>query len=473
MSACVSQYDYVSSSQDGSDQASLLSANGLYQDLRASMSPGDKSVWKCGRYRIPLDHPLIMGIVNVTPDSFSDGGLHQTPDQAVAWACKLADDGADIIDVGGESTRPGALPVTCEEELKRVVPVVSELVERGFIVSIDTRHHEVARAACQVGAAIINDVSGFRDPQMVEVAAQTEAGLVVMHMYDDPQTMQCAPHYDDVVSEIVSYLTGQASTLIEAGIDPGRIMIDPGPGFGKTTVHDHEIQANFATFTHAGYPVAQATSRKRYLRDLSGIVSAPDRDGISAASALWGVTQGASLVRIHNVAQTHEALLVVPRPSRHGFVALGSNMGDSAQTIKKAQVRLDDIPLTGVKTCSRLYTSEPAYYSDQPLFVNTVVEIESRLPKMRLLEELLAIEQEFGRVRTIKDGPRTLDVDLIAYGGSFHAGNRLRLPHPLAHERDFVVKPLLDLISLEEVEQILGRPVLDEAERYGAASPLT
>ena len=196
------------------------------------------ATWKCGSRTFDLSRPLVMGICNVTPDSFSDGGDHGSFEEAVAYALKMVEEGADIIDVGGESTRPGSAEVSVEEETRRVVPVISALAGRGIAVSVDTRHAPVARAALDAGACIINDISGFRDEAMREVAQGSDAGLVIMHMLGTPEHMQDDPHYDDVVSEVEDSLVRMARRLEAQGVERDRICLDPGVGFGKLAEHN-------------------------------------------------------------------------------------------------------------------------------------------------------------------------------------------------------------------------------------------
>lgn len=270
-----------------------------------------RDVWQCGSFTFPVRgvdaRPLVMGILNVTPDSFSDGGTHNAPEDALAFAELMLEQGADIIDVGGESTRPGSDEVSPEEETRRVLPVVRELARRGVCVSVDTRHAQVAQVCVEAGAAIINDVSGFRDPAMVEVAAGCDAGLVVMHMLGEPKTMQAEPHYDDVVAEVSAYLVRQAHMLEEAGVTHNRICIDPGVGFGKTT--DHNVKLLHATDRLAGlgYPLMVAVSRKRFIGELTGVDDAALRVAGSVAAAQYAVERGALVARVHDVAQTVQA----------------------------------------------------------------------------------------------------------------------------------------------------------------------
>jgi dihydropteroate synthase len=249
-----------------------------------------------------------MGILNVTPDSFSDGGQHSAPEAACAHARLMAAQGAVIIDVGGESTRPGSDEVSVAEELARVLPVVTQLASEGLIVSIDTRHALVARACACAGAAIINDVSGFRDQAMVDVAANCEAGLVVMHMLGEPKGMQTDPHYEDVVKEVRDYLLGQAGMLEAAGIARERICIDPGPGFGKTFEHNLALLRATVAFASLGYPLMAAYSRKGFIGALTGVAEARARVAGSVAVAVYAAQRGARVLRVHDVAPTVEAL---------------------------------------------------------------------------------------------------------------------------------------------------------------------
>lgn len=268
-------------------------------------------IWKCGRFELGLDGPLVMGVLNVTPDSFSDGGEHVEVPDAIAWAHHLVAQGADIIDLGGESTRPGSDPISTTEEIERVRPVLSALVADGTAaVSIDTRHAEVASAGITEGADIVNDVSGFRDDTMVEAVASSKVGVVIMHMLGEPGTMQDAPYYDDVVDEIRGYLDRQAASLVHAGIEGSRIAIDPGIGFGKTFEHNLEILRRLPEFSELGYPVLVGASRKRFIGEATGIEAARDRLGGSIAAALWAASNGADIVRVHDVGDTVQALQV-------------------------------------------------------------------------------------------------------------------------------------------------------------------
>ncbi len=275
------------------------------------MSRSDSAVrvWRCGRHVLALDRPLVMGILNVTPDSFSDGGHHDDPLSALAFGRSMTVNGADIIDIGGESTRPGAAEVSSAEEISRVRPVLTALL-RDFDVpiSVDTRHADVAQACVEAGASIINDISGFRDPAMVDVAVGCDAGVVIMHMLGDPGTMQEAPTYLDVVGEVRDYLVGQARMLEAAGVARERIAIDPGIGFGKTTAHNVELLRRLPQIASAGYPLLVGASRKRFIGELTGEPEPVKRVQGSVAAATWSVLHGADIVRVHDVRETVQML---------------------------------------------------------------------------------------------------------------------------------------------------------------------
>lgn len=266
--------------------------------------------WRCGRFLLDVDRPIVMGIVNVTPDSFSDGGVNIDPRAAVASARAMVAAGAGVIDVGGESTRPGSGEMTAAEESARVLAVVRELADGGAVVSIDTRHAVVASAGVAAGASIINDVSGFSDPAMVDVALSCDAGLVVMHMKGDPRTMQDEPRYKDVVTEVAGYLGARAAGLVAAGVDPLRIALDPGIGFGKTIEHNLELLRRLDELVALGYPVLVGASRKRFIGELTGVAEPRGRVAGSVAAALVAVQRGAAVVRVHDVPETVGALAV-------------------------------------------------------------------------------------------------------------------------------------------------------------------
>jgi dihydropteroate synthase len=254
--------------------------------------------------------PLFMGILNVTPDSFSDGGTYQHIEHAVAQAEKLQADGADILDLGGESTRPGAIPVSAADELARVVPMLMSIRKKVSIpISIDTTKSEVAAACLAEGADIINDISGLTfDPHMAEVCAKAECGIVCMHIQGTPQTMQLDPHYDDCVSEVTSWLDARIQALIAHGIQRECIIIDPGIGFGKTAQHNVELLSNISAIKSLGCPVLIGHSRKRFL---SKILQRPldEKESGTIGVTLAVASQGADIIRVHDVAANKEAWL--------------------------------------------------------------------------------------------------------------------------------------------------------------------
>ena len=250
-----------------------------------------------------------MGVVNVTPDSVSDGGRHADPGRAIEHGLALRAEGADILDVGGESTRPGAEPVALDEELRRVIPVVQALAKAGALVSVDTMKPEVMRAAIDAGCAIVNDVNAFRAPRSVETVAAAGVGAIAMHMQGTPHTMQQSPHYDDVELEVTDFLLERARALEAGGVARGRIVLDPGFGFGKTVEHNRALFRALPRLASHGYPVLAGVSRKKMIGDFTGR-AIDDRVAGSVAAALLAVQNGASLVRVHDVKPTVDAINV-------------------------------------------------------------------------------------------------------------------------------------------------------------------
>ena len=248
-----------------------------------------------------------MGIVNVTPDSFSDGGHFLSPQAAIDQCLQMIDEGADIIDIGGESTRPGALPVTEEEEKHRVLPVIEKLAAQGAAVSADTMKPAVMRAALSAGAAIINDVSGFTDDAAIAAVAASHCGVIVMHKRGSPQTMQDEPQYDDVVAEVRDFLHDRAAALQNAGVAAARICVDPGIGFGKTVAHNLNLLRALPSLG-GDYALMIGISRKSLFATLSGEPIPTKRDAISASAAALLSLRGAHIFRVHNVALTRKAL---------------------------------------------------------------------------------------------------------------------------------------------------------------------
>ncbi len=265
----------------------------------------------CNGRSLRLDRPRVMGIVNVTPDSFSDGGAHDTVERAVAHALQLAGEGADILDIGGESTRPGADEVPVEEELRRVIPVIERLVQDTTLpISIDTSKPEVMRAAVAAGAGMINDVYGLRRHGALDAAAALGVPVVLMHMLGEPRSMQDAPQYDDVVADVHRFLAERIFAAEMAGIAKKNIVIDPGFGFGKTQAHNLQLLAQLRRFTELGVPVLAGLSRKKTIGELTGRDDPRERVLGSVAAHLIAAQNGAGLLRVHDVAATVDALKV-------------------------------------------------------------------------------------------------------------------------------------------------------------------
>ena len=269
------------------------------------------AVWQTARFAIDLARPRVMGIVNVTPDSFSDGGAHATAQAAVRHCEQLIEEGADILDIGGESTRPGSPAVPLQEELARVVPVVREAVKLGVPVSVDTYKPEVMRVVLEIGADIINDIWALRRPAAMEVVSEhPTCGVCLMHMHRDPQTMQVAPMSGDVVSAVREFLELQARALTTRGVHLERIVLDPGIGFGKTVEQNFELLARQDELLVSGLPLLAGWSRKSSLGAVTGIEAAGERMVPSVAAAVLAVDKGAAIVRVHDVRETVAALAV-------------------------------------------------------------------------------------------------------------------------------------------------------------------
>ncbi len=266
-------------------------------------------LFHCGKFKLDLSQPKVMGIVNVTPDSFSDGGRHLALEAALDHARRLVDEGAVILDIGGESTRPGAAPVSVQEELDRVLPVIEGLRDISVPISIDTYKPEVMRAALDAGADMVNDVNALQSAYALDMVAKTTAGVCLMHKQGAPQNMQQQPHYQDVIADVSLFLRERVAAATSAGITVERIVIDPGFGFGKSLEHNLVLLKNMHAFTLLGVPVLAGLSRKSMLgaitgRDVGGRVAA------SVAAALIAVQRGASIVRVHDVRETVDALKI-------------------------------------------------------------------------------------------------------------------------------------------------------------------
>jgi dihydropteroate synthase len=267
--------------------------------------------WQCREHALDfIQRPLVMGVINVTPDSFSDGGQYDDPVRAVDHALALLDQGADLLDIGGESTRPGALEVSEEQEIHRVLPVVRELVRQTSIpISVDTRKVAVARVVLDAGAAIINDVEASRqDDAMWQLVAQTGAGYVAMHMQGQPRTMQHAPNYSEVVSEVYAFFTERLDAMHRSGIKKQQVVLDVGIGFGKDLSHNLELLRSIECFGKLERPIMLGVSRKSLFKALLGVEEPSRRLPAGLATALWAVNQGVKIIRTHDVAETVQAL---------------------------------------------------------------------------------------------------------------------------------------------------------------------
>ncbi len=271
---------------------------------------------RAGRFDLSLDRPLVMGIVNLTPDSFSDQGRHWAPRAAIDHAQKLIQEGADLIDLGAESSRPGAQPVSAAEEIDRLMPVLEALVPTGCPLSVDTTKPVVMRAVIDAGAVMINDIQALREPGALDLIATSGAAVCLMHMQGEPRTMQRAPHYDDVVREVGAFLRERADACLAAGVERTRIVVDPGYGFGKTVDHNLTLLAHQSVLADLGFALLAGLSRKSTIGAVTGR-AVGDRLPGSLASALIAVQRGARILRVHDVAATRDVLAIWAATSEH------------------------------------------------------------------------------------------------------------------------------------------------------------
>lgn len=275
---------------------------------RDGSSAGEGAAWSVRGSRVPLDRPVVMGVVNVTPDSFSDGGRYLAPEDAGRRARSLVEAGADLLDLGAESTRPGAEPVSAEEEWRRLAPALERAVELPVPVSVDTRTYPVARRALEAGAAALNDVSGLEgDPRLAELAADSGAGLVLMHMRGTPRTMQRDTEYEDLIGEVVRFLRSAADRARAAGCRPEQLVVDPGIGFGKSARGSLRLVARAGEFRKAGAPVMVGPSRKSFIGETLGL-AVDERVEATAAACVVALERGARLFRVHDVRPVRRAL---------------------------------------------------------------------------------------------------------------------------------------------------------------------
>lgn len=443
--------------------------------------------------------PAVMGILNVTPDSFSDGGSYPTVDAAIEAGKSMCAAGASIVDVGGESTRPGFTEVSETEEISRTAEVVSRLSAEGIPISIDTRHPLVAQAAVDAGAEILNDVEGFRNPEMIKVAAEAACDCIVM---SDAPNMQ----------EILAFWQAQAEKLLAAGIPRKRIIVDPGFGFGKDAEQNAQLMRDLPRLIQGcPFPVLVGVSRKRWIGKMAGIVEAPERDAATLGTDLYAASAGASYLRVHNVKETVDGLatywpMYVCAPKRV-LIAMGSEVGavteeedrgtrsegkprekrggklgteakaseeeqsrpnakprarttfdpasfegkpfdelqyaSSLSCLRDALKEIEALPLTSLVKTSSIYVSAGALEVENPV-LNAVIEVKTSLLPFALLQNLLQIETSLGRGRP---HPRTIDLDLLWMEGYDQQTPTLTLPHPGMGMRHFVLRPLAEVIG--------------------------
>ena len=274
------------------------------------LMPLPKKILQCGHLNLDLSKAHVMGILNVTPDSFSDGGKHNQKDQAVVCALQMIADGATVVDIGGESTRPGASPVTVEEEVRRVVPVVAELAKYDVVISIDTSQPEVIRAAVQAGAHIWNDVRALTRPNALQTAAELNIPVIIMHMRGEPTTMNNLDQYQNVTKEVIVELQQRVDDALRAGVKPENIMIDPGFGFAKNAQQNLQLLNEFYKLNEMGYPILSALSRKRFIGEALNGADAQNRAVGSVAAHLLSIQQGACMVRAHDVKAMSDTIKV-------------------------------------------------------------------------------------------------------------------------------------------------------------------
>ena len=418
--------------------------------------------------------PRLMGVLNVTPDSFSDGGRHFDAKTAVARAHAMVAEGAAIIDVGGESTRPGHASVSAEEELRRVAPVLEALAEDFDVaVSIDTSKASVAREAARLGACVINDIWGLqRDPGMADAVADTGSAVVVMH------NRERADGTIDILDDVERFFERSLNLAAGAGVPFGRILLDPGIGFGKTPEQNHSCIWSLDRFRRFGAPILVGLSRKSFIGRIIGAEVDNRLPGTLAADTI-ALMRGASVIRVHEVAENHAALAIfrtlsaaaqaTQAPNDDGrariVLALGGNVGDKAASLRRALRAIAGEPGIELTRVSRLYRTPPWGKTDQDWFLNACALGLTSLTPAALLERMKALEVDLGRVSTERWGPRVIDIDLVAYDEISLKSEKLTLPHPELFNRAFVLVPLAE-IAPHLV--IAGVGVSDAAARLGA-----
>ncbi len=418
--------------------------------MSASLDPFSPRIWRLahGRSLVLGPRGIVMGVLNVTPDSFSDGGSFIRPDAAVVQGLRMLEEGAAIIDVGGESTRPGAIPVSEAEEQQRILPVIEALASlTEAVISVDTYRAGTARAAVSAGAHIVNDVWGLqKEPDIARVARDTGAGLVVMH------TGRERDKAADLIDDQNGFLARSLQIAAKAGIGPDKVVLDPGFGFAKNSAENIELMARFEELHALGHPLLVGTSRKRFIGRMTGR-DVKQRDAGTAATTVVLRRKGAAIFRVHDIAMNADALAVADATLRaergqDGVVAalgLGGNVGDPVASMAAALSALEASKDCKVLAVSPVYRTAPWGKTDQPDFRNACALVETRLAPRALLRRILEVEKGLKRERAERWGPRTIDIDILTYDGEAIDEPGLTVPHPRAAERAFVVYPLADI----------------------------
>jgi dihydropteroate synthase len=398
----------------------------------------------------------VIGILNITPDSFSDGSDYFCADKAAERALQIQQQGADIIDIGAQSTRPGSERISANEEIARLKP----FFEKNSVeipISVDTYYPEVAKFVLEKGASIINNVNGFRNPEMFEVAAKYNCSIIIMHSsYDFESESEVERKNEDIIDEIKNFFREKVKQAFGFGIDGEHIILDPGVGFSGSHENDLKIIANAEKFKEFGLPVLIGASRKSFIETCVGKVPPKERLAGSLAAHCFTVNCGADYVRTHDVNKTIQALRVNEKIQalrvENGkkttvFLALGTNLGDKRKNIEDAVDSLGRIPKTKVISVSSVLETEPFEVPDeQDNYFNCCAKIETELLPHTLLGCCLGIESAMGRKRIIRHGSRIIDIDLLLYGDEKIETSDLSVPHPEMHRRDFVTKPLSEIL---------------------------
>jgi len=391
----------------------------------------------------------MMGILNVTPDSFSDGGTFYDVNAAVEHGLMMEKEGADLIDVGGESTRPGHLSVDIDTEISRVVPVIEGLSGKLRIpISIDTSKAKVAQAAFEAGAVMLNDVWGLTmDPDMRRTAAASGMACCLMHN-------QHGTEYNRLIDDIITALSLLARHAVESGIAPEKIILDPGIGFGKTVEQNLEVMRCLSRMRDLKFPWLLGASRKSMIGKSLQLPVDRRLEATIAANVL-GIQAGADFIRVHDVKEHTPAVrmtdLILRPPTMRPhivYVSLGSNLGDKMGHIAGALRMIGSLSDTRIDRVSGVYETSPVGKNDQPAFYNAAAVLETSMEPHGFLEQLLRIEHQLKRVRTEKWGPRTIDIDILFYDQLIYNDPGLIIPHPRLHERRFVLEPLNEIASL-------------------------